>query len=131
MRRIFLTAVASAALISFANAQSATTTQEEVFVAAEPTDVITSNILNLDVTNSNNDSIGKIQDVVMRDGDVEGYILSVGGFLGVGEKYVVVDPDAIEIVYSENDKKWSAKMNATKEQLEKATEFKYEGRWAK
>ncbi|SPL63118.1 hypothetical protein OHAE_3050 [Ochrobactrum soli] len=67
----------------------------------------------------------------MGDGDIEGYIVSVGGFLGVGEKYVVVDPDAIEIVYSENDKKWSAKMNATKEQLEKATEFKYEGRWAK
>jgi hypothetical protein len=44
---------------------------------------------------------------------------------------VVVDPDAIEIVYSENDNKWSAKMNATKEQLEKATEFKYEGRWSK
>jgi sporulation protein YlmC with PRC-barrel domain len=131
MRRIFLAAVATAAIVSFANAQKATAMQEEAFVTAKPTDVITSSILNLDVTNANDESIGKIQDVVMGDGDVEGYIVSVGGFLGVGEKYVVVDPDAIEIVYSENDKKWSAKMNATKEQLEKAAEFKYEGRWAK
>ncbi|HBQ34151.1 MAG TPA: photosystem reaction center subunit H, partial [Ochrobactrum anthropi] len=70
MRRIFLAAVATAAIVSFANAQNATAMQEEAFVTAKSTDVITSSILNLDVTNANDESIGKIQDVVMGDGDV-------------------------------------------------------------
>ncbi|OYY26724.1 MAG: photosystem reaction center subunit H, partial [Azorhizobium sp. 35-67-15] len=51
------------------------------------------------------------------------------GFLGMGERYVIVRPNAVQIAYSEADKKWSAMMNATKDQLKAAPEFKYEGRW--
>jgi len=131
MRRILLAAAATIAFASFANAQTATTTQTEVFVTAKPTDVITNNILNLDIVNHSDETIGKIQDLVIQDGALAGYIVSVGGFLGVGERYVVVAPQNIEILYSENDKTWSAKMDTTKEALEKASEFKYEGRWAK
>ncbi len=58
-------------------------------------------------------------------------ILSVGGFLGIGERYVVVTSAAVKIVYSENDKKWSATMDTTKDALKAAPEFKYEGRWSK
>jgi len=42
---------------------------------------------------------------------------------------VVVAPSAVKVVYSENDKKWSATMDTTKEALKAAPEFKYEGRW--
>ena len=46
----------------------------------------------LDVYNGQNQNIGKIQDVVFdKDGKVAGYILSVGGFLGMGTRYVAVD----------------------------------------
>ncbi|MEJ5083329.1 MULTISPECIES: PRC-barrel domain-containing protein [Brucella/Ochrobactrum group] len=131
MRRLILATVATAALGSFAFAQTATTTSTEVFVTAKPTDVISSNILNLDIVNSKDESIGKIQDLIMADGSLTGYIVSVGGFLGIGEKYVIVAPQSVEILYSENDKKWSAKMETSKEDLEKAPEFKYEGRWDK
>jgi hypothetical protein len=37
----------------------------------------------------------------------------------------------VKINYSESDKKWSATMAATKDELKAAPEFKYEGRWAK
>ena len=53
----------------------------------------------------------------------------MGGFLGIGERYVVVAPSAVKVVYSENDKKWSATMDTTKDALKAAPEFKYEGRW--
>jgi hypothetical protein len=43
----------------------------------------------------------------------------------------MVAPSAVRINYAENDKKWKATMNAMKEQLKSAPEFKYEGRWAK
>ena len=60
---------------------------------------------------------------------VKAYILSVGGFLGMGTYYVSVEPDAVKIKYDDNDKKWHANMNATKDDLKAAPDFNYEGRW--
>ena len=42
---------------------------------------------------------------------------------------MVVHPNAVQISYVENDRKWHAVMNITKDQLKGAPEFKYEGRW--
>jgi hypothetical protein len=113
-----------------APAGSTQATSTETFVTAQPTDVLSSNVVGLDITNSQNEDIGEIKDVIISDGKLAGYVVSVGGFLGVGERYVVVAPSAIQINYAENDKKWTATVNATKDQLTAAPEFKYEGRWA-
>jgi hypothetical protein len=134
MRRTILTAVAGLAMISFANAQTATMTEEtqtEVFVTAKPTDVLSYNLIGLGILNGDNTNIGEIKDLIISEGQLAGYIVSVGGFLGVGEKYVVVSPEAVDITYFDDEKKWSAVMNSTKEESQKAPEFKYEGRWAK
>jgi hypothetical protein len=108
---------------------SATTT--DTFVTAQPTDVLSSNLIGLNVTNPGKEEIGEIKDIVISNGRLAGYIVSVGGFLGIGEHYVVVAPSAVQVNYTEDDKKWTAVMNATKDQLKAAPEFKYEGRWAK
>ena len=81
--------------------------------------------------NSAKENIGEIEDVVMSNGQVSGYILSVGGFLGMGDHYVVVSPAALKVTYNESDKKWSAMMETTKDALKAAPAFKYEGRWSK
>ena len=75
-----------------------------------------------------NHDLGKIKDVAF-DGSksVKGYIVSVGGMLGMGTRYVAVDASSIAVKYDQNDKKWHANMNATPDQLESAPEFKYEG----
>lgn len=83
----------------------------------------------LDVRNAANDKIGEIEDFVVSQGRVIGYIISVGGFLGVGERNILVEPSAITLSYNQNDKKWSAVMNATKEQLQSMPAFQYEERW--
>lgn len=46
----------------------------------------------------------------------------------MGEHYVAVNPEAVNIGYKDN--KWHADMNATADQLKSAPEFKYTGRWA-
>ncbi|UXN03331.1 MULTISPECIES: PRC-barrel domain-containing protein [unclassified Bartonella] len=130
MRLFTLVAAGTTLLSSVALVHSAPIVQE-VFVTANPTSIITSNILGLDITNHKDENIGKIEDVIINDDVLTGYIVSVGGFLGVGEKYVIVSPLSVKITYSESDKKWWAKMDTTKELLEKAPEFKYEGRWGK
>ena len=92
--------------------------------------MLTSNVVGLDIYNSQNKDIGKIQDVVLDKSDkVAGYILSVGGFLGMGTHYVAVNPGSVSITYDSANKTWRAAMNATKDQLKSAPEFKYGGQW--
>ena len=75
-------------------------------------------------------SIGKIQDIAFdASKQITGYILSVGGFLGMGTHYVAVDPNAVMVQYDAANKTWRATMNATKDQLKSAPEFKYSGQW--
>jgi hypothetical protein len=110
---------------------TAPATTTDTFVTAQPTDMLSSNLIGLDITNGQKEDVGEIKDLVVSNGQLSGYVVSVGGFLGMGERYVVVAPSAIQINYAENDKKWTATMDATKDQLKSAPEFKYEGRWAK
>ena len=129
MRRILITVAATTLLAGAAIAQTAVTTTTETFVKAKPTDVLSNNLMGLNVTNQANETIGEIKDLILSQGDLSGYIVSVGGFLGLGERYVIVRPSAVKVSYVENDNKWHAVMNATKDQLKIAPEFKYEGRW--
>ena len=129
MRRILITLAATTLLAGAAIAQTAVTTTTETFVKAKPTDVLSNNLIGLNVTNQANETIGEIKDLILSQGDLSGYIVSVGGFLGLGERYVIVRPSAVKVSYTENDNKWHAVMNATKDQLKTAPEFKYEGRW--
>jgi hypothetical protein len=140
MKKVLI-ALGVATLLSVpAMAQTATSTETktdapatttDTFVTAQPTDILSSNLIGLDITNAQKEEIGEIKDLVVSNGQLAVYVISVGGFLGVGERYVVVAPSAVQINYNENDKKWTATMNATKDVLEGAPEFKYEGRWAK
>lgn len=133
MRNVAIAIISATVLSTSAYAQTATgtTAVKEVYVAAKPTDVLSSNLIGLNVQNSAKDKIGEIKDIVMSNGQVAGYIVSAGGFLGMGEHYVIVSPAAVKVNYSENDKKWSATMETTKDALKAAPQFKYEGRWAK
>lgn len=52
-----------------------------------------------------------------------GVIVSVGGFLGLGERYVVLDPSTISV--SNKDNKWAAYVDTDKDTLNKAPSFDY------
>jgi sporulation protein YlmC with PRC-barrel domain len=100
------------------------------FVSVPSADELSSNVVGLDVYNSDNKNIGQIKDIALNQrGRVQAYILSVGGFLGIGDHYVAVNPSEVKVSYNDSDKKWHAIMNATAEQLKAAPEFKYTGHW--
>ena len=100
------------------------------FIQVKSTDMLSSNVVGLDIYNSQNNDIGKIQDIAFDSSkQVTGYILSVGGFLGMGTHYVAVNPGAVMVSYDASNKSWKATMNATKDQLKSAPEFKYDGQW--
>ena len=121
------------------NASSASTTGSAAssnrsdtsrFVAISANDELSSKVVGLDIYNDNKQDIGQIKDIALnQNGQTQAYILSVGGFLGMGEHYVAVNPSSVKVTYNESDKKWHATMNATSDQLKNAPEFKYSGRW--
>ena len=51
----------------------------------------TSQLVGSKVYNNANDNIGSIEDIILKpDGSIDEVVLSVGGFLGMGDKYVAV-----------------------------------------
>ena len=102
----------------------------EQFVAVPDNDELSSKVVGLDIYNGSNQDVGQIKDIAMnQNGRTQAYIVSVGGFLGLGEHYVAVNPSAVKVSYNDVDKKWHALMNASTDQLKAAPEFKYTGRW--
>jgi PRC-barrel domain protein len=88
-------------------------------------DELSSKVVGLDVYNNANQNIGTIKDVAYNGTNVNGYILGVGGFLGMGDHYVAVRPSAVKLSYDAKDKKWHANMDANADQLKAAPEYKY------
>ena len=57
----------------------------------------TSKVVGLNVYNDNNENVGSINELVMdKSGNIKAAVLSVGGFLGMGARYVAVPFDKIK-----------------------------------
>ncbi|WP_156898212.1 PRC-barrel domain-containing protein [Methylocapsa acidiphila] len=94
-----------------------------VFIYVPAHSELSSNVVGLHVYNKDKQNIGTIKDIALDASGLNGYIVSVGEFLGMGEHYVVVHPSAIS--FKAKDHKWHATMNANADQLKAAPEYKY------
>jgi sporulation protein YlmC with PRC-barrel domain len=67
-------------------------------------------------------NIGEVNDLIVSgDGNIEAVILGVGGFLGIGEKDVAVNTDAVQMVQDGDTQRLI--VQATKETLESAPTY--------
>ncbi len=81
----------------------------------------TSKVVGAHIVNEANEQVGTIDDLIVTPNDKVPYaVLSVGGFLGMGTKYVVVPYSSLEI----KDKQMLLR-GATKDSLKALPEFKY------
>ena len=81
----------------------------------------TSKVVGSTVVNEANETVGTIDDLIVTPGDkVPFAVLSVGGFLGMGTKYVVVPYSSLVV----HDKRMMLP-GATKDSLKSLPEFKY------
>lgn len=126
-----ITIVAATAVISTgAFAQTATTTTgaapaEAKYSTVSKDEMFSSKLKGLNITNQENSTVGEITDIAIKNDKIDAFILSVGGFLGMGERYVAVSPNSVAITHDTANDKWVAKMNTTKDALKAAPEFKY------
>lgn len=78
-------------------------------------------LIGTNVKNNQGDTVGEVEDLLVdKDGRVTHAILSVGGFLGVGDKRVEVPLDEMQI--QANGKQIT--YNVTKDQLKQQPEYK-------
>jgi opacity protein-like surface antigen len=129
MKKIVLIAASLALLASPAFAEDAKTTgtapADAKFSTVSKDEMFSSKLKGLTVYNQKDESIGEITDLAIKDHQLDALILSVGGFLGVGEHYVAVSPASVNVRYDNKNDKWRATMSTTKEALKEAPEFKY------
>ena len=132
MKKLVLTAAALAILATpmlAEDARKTTTTgtapAEAKFSTVSKDEMFSSKLKGLNVYNQKDESVGEITDIAMKGSQVDALILSVGGFLGMGEHYVAVSPSSVNIRHDSKNDKWLASMNTTKEALKAAPEFKY------
>ena len=129
MKKIALITASLVVLAAPVMAQESRTTgsapAEAKFSTVSKEEMFSSKLKGLNVYNQKDESIGEITDLALKNNQVDALILSVGGFLGVGEHYVAVSPSSVSVKHDAKNDKWVATMNTTKEALKAAPEFKY------
>ena len=100
-----------------------------------------SKLVGLNVYNEQNEKLGDISEILLdKSGKVEGVIIGVGGFLGMGQRDIKVELSKLKFVdepvkaaatttTASSDRKWypdhAVLSGATKDQLKAMPEFKY------
>jgi sporulation protein YlmC with PRC-barrel domain len=94
-------------------------------MTAVPTGKTIQDYYNQSVYDPSNNKIGNIDDVLVSDrGQIEAFMVGVGGFLGAGSKDVAVPFGAVHAQMK--DGSWYLTIEATKDQLRAAPGFTHE-----
>ena len=99
------------------------------FIAAQkPDQLLASKFKGTDVVGTDNAKIGDVSDILFdKNGKIDAFVVSVGGFLGIGAKDVALAPSAFQMVpgdpNSATDKSPKLKTSMTKDQLKEAANF--------
>lgn len=99
---------------------STDTAGEPILNQQQPGQVRADTLIGSKVTNAADENVGDVTDLLLdEDGKVVGVILSVGGFLGIGDKHVAVNWEEIEL----QDQGEQVMISMTKEQISAAPAF--------
>ncbi len=112
--------VAASSLAFGQTAAPKSSTSSPMTTTASPGDMKASSLIGLNINNRENQKIGEINDVLVgSNGKVDKVIVSVGGFLGIGDKHVAIAWDDLKL----DTAKQVASVNMSKDQLKAAPEY--------
>jgi sporulation protein YlmC with PRC-barrel domain len=97
----------------------------KIMTDVPPNSMPITNYYKQNVYDPGNNKIGEVDDVLLgADGKINALVIGVGGFLGIGEKHVIVPFNAVKA--DRKDNKWQLMMNSSKDELKAAPGFKYD-----
>jgi hypothetical protein len=78
-----------------------------------------------DIIGVNDEKIGDVSDVLFqKDGRVVAYVISVGGFLGIGSKEVALVPTSFQVLPPTDRENMKLRLSMSKDELKAAPDFK-------
>ncbi len=87
-------------------------------------DFRSSKLVGSNVYNNANENIGSIEDIILKaDGSMDEVVLSVGGFLGMGDKYVSMPFSALKV--SRHGGSLKITTDGTKDSLKALPDYKF------
>ncbi|MCL7945376.1 PRC-barrel domain-containing protein [Marinobacter sp. ATCH36] len=97
--------------------------QNKGYMGSAPANGIhASNLIGAEVSTTGDEEVGPVNDLIIdQDGKVVGIVISVGGFLGMGEKEVAIGWDDVQ--KSGNADEMELRIDQTREELQSAPEF--------
>ena len=107
------------------SAQTIPAADKATFVASQqPDQLLASKFKGTDVLGTDDKKIGDVSDILFdKSGKIEAYVISVGGFLGMGAKEVALAPSAFTVVPGKDGTADNLKVAMTKDELKAAQNF--------
>jgi sporulation protein YlmC with PRC-barrel domain len=104
---------------------SGSASAEKVVSSQSPDQLLASKFKGTDVIGADNKKIGDVSDILFdKDGKILAYVVSIGGFLGIGSKNVAMAPSAFQIEKGTNGGADKLKISMSQDQLKKMASFK-------
>jgi sporulation protein YlmC with PRC-barrel domain len=96
----------------------------EFVTAQKPDQLLASSFKGTDVVGNDDKKIGDVSDVLFdKQGKIEAYVVSIGGFLGMGAKSVAMAPTSFEVVSGTNGGAEKLKLAVSQDELKQAQNF--------
>ncbi|CAA2142718.1 PRC-barrel domain-containing protein [Hyphomicrobium sp. ghe19] len=122
MKKMMTSLFAAAAVLVAAGAVALPARAADDMQAAD--EYRSSKLVGSKVYNTTNENIGSIEDIILKsDGSLDEVVLSVGGFLGIGEKYVSVPWSALKV--SRDGGSLKIVTDGTKDSLKALPDYKF------
>jgi PRC-barrel domain len=107
-----------------ANMSNAAADQPKVVASQSPDQFLASNFKGTDVIGSDNKKIGDVADILFeKEGTIKAYVISFGGFLGMGAKEVAIAPTAFEVIEGKKGEAKKLKLSMSQNDLKSAQKF--------
>jgi len=107
-----------------AGAGAAGTGSPDIVMSQKPDQWLATKFRGTDVVGADDAKIGDVSDILFdKEGKIDAYVISVGGFLGVGSKSVALAPSSFQVVPGKDGGADQLKLAMSKEQLTQAQAF--------
>jgi sporulation protein YlmC with PRC-barrel domain len=99
---------------------SPTSSDKVTFYSVQASDLRVSELMGVNVTNLQNETVGEIEDILVdKNNSIRAFVISVGGFLGIGDRNVAIEPNAFKL-NEQSDGSIKVTLNTTKDDLKNA-----------
>jgi sporulation protein YlmC with PRC-barrel domain len=104
--------------------QAQTTGGAKIIASQQSSQWLASKFQGTDVVGSDDKKIGDVNDVLFdQNGQIQAYVIGVGGFLGMGSKDVALAPSAFTVVKGDGSNADKLKLSMSKDELKQAQAF--------